>query len=316
MSRRIPLHAFRHRAAERGMALLAVLWITILLAVIAASFASSTRTEGRLARNQLEIAKAEALADAGVFRAAISMLDPEPDRRWEADGRPYRFRLGDGTVTVRIEDEDAKVDLFSAPPELVQGLIESVTDLDSDAAASLAARIADYQDDDSELRPGGAEDPDYDAAGRPYGAKDARMRDTSELLRVLGVTPEVFAQLEPHVTVFSGSDGIDPAIAARPVLEAVPGLPPEAVEDLLGMGPDDDFFDVVDAGVEDDPTLYFMFSRQLVFTIRSTGQTAGGARFDREALIELTGDGSAPPFRVFGWRRGSRDNRPAVAADS
>jgi Tfp pilus assembly protein PilX len=51
--------------SNRGIALISVLWITGLLAVMAASFASSTRTETRLARNQEENAKAEALADAG-----------------------------------------------------------------------------------------------------------------------------------------------------------------------------------------------------------------------------------------------------------
>ena len=51
--------------SNRGIALISVLWITGLLAVMAASFASSTRTETRLAHNQQENAKAEALADAG-----------------------------------------------------------------------------------------------------------------------------------------------------------------------------------------------------------------------------------------------------------
>ena len=45
--------------SNRGIALISVLWITGLLAVMAASFASSTRTETRLAHNQHENAKAE-----------------------------------------------------------------------------------------------------------------------------------------------------------------------------------------------------------------------------------------------------------------
>ena len=43
--------------ANRGIALISVLWITGLLAVMAASFASSTRTETRLAHNQEENAE-------------------------------------------------------------------------------------------------------------------------------------------------------------------------------------------------------------------------------------------------------------------
>jgi type II secretory pathway component PulK len=57
--------------ANRGIALISVPWITGLLAVMAASSASSTRTETRLAHNQEENAKAEALVDA-VHRLPLS----------------------------------------------------------------------------------------------------------------------------------------------------------------------------------------------------------------------------------------------------
>jgi len=58
--------------STRGIALVSVLWIAGLLAIMAASFVSASRTEARLARNLLENAKAEALADAGVHRAALA----------------------------------------------------------------------------------------------------------------------------------------------------------------------------------------------------------------------------------------------------
>ena len=82
--------------SNRGIALISVLWITGLLAVMAASFASSTRTETRLAHNQEENAKAEALADAGVHRAAFGLLDADPARAWRAGGNGYAFSLGEG----------------------------------------------------------------------------------------------------------------------------------------------------------------------------------------------------------------------------
>ncbi len=44
-----------------------VLWVLMLLALIAASFMRTTRTEINLTRNMIESAKAEALADAGVL---------------------------------------------------------------------------------------------------------------------------------------------------------------------------------------------------------------------------------------------------------
>ena len=64
------------KARERGIALVIVLWGLVLLAVVAASFATGSRTETILARNLVENAKARALADAGVQRAILELLMP------------------------------------------------------------------------------------------------------------------------------------------------------------------------------------------------------------------------------------------------
>jgi general secretion pathway protein K len=68
----------RHRAGHRGLALIAVLWGVTLLAVIATSFTTTTRTETKLALNLVENTKAKALADAGVYRAVLALIE---DRR-------------------------------------------------------------------------------------------------------------------------------------------------------------------------------------------------------------------------------------------
>jgi general secretion pathway protein K len=70
------------RDDARGFALILVLWIAALLAVIAASLVSSGRTEARLARNLVENAKAEALADGAVQRTVMGLLALDPDQAW------------------------------------------------------------------------------------------------------------------------------------------------------------------------------------------------------------------------------------------
>ncbi len=56
-------------ASQRGLALVTGLWVQMLFALIAAGFTRTTRTEINLTRNLIDNAKAEALADAGVYRA-------------------------------------------------------------------------------------------------------------------------------------------------------------------------------------------------------------------------------------------------------
>ena len=58
----------------RGLALVTVLWVLMLLALIAASFTATTRTEINLTRNEVENAQAEALAEAGLARALLGLL--------------------------------------------------------------------------------------------------------------------------------------------------------------------------------------------------------------------------------------------------
>ncbi len=62
-----------------GIALVAVLWVLVLLSVIAAGFLYETGTQTKLARNLVENAKARALADAGVHRAVLALLEPRTE---------------------------------------------------------------------------------------------------------------------------------------------------------------------------------------------------------------------------------------------
>ena len=290
--------------SNRGIALISVLWITGLLAIMAASFASSTRTEARLARNQEENAKAEALADAGVHRAVFGLLDADPETAWRAGESVYAFPLGEGDVEVRIEDEDGKVDLNGAPLQLLSGLFIALG-LPEEAAQGMADRIGDFRDDDSEPEPLGAEDEAYFDAGLLQGAADRPFAAESELLRVLGMSQSLYEQVRPYVTVYSGAEGVDPIRAPRPVLEALPGMTPSAVEALLAAGRELDPFSLI----EDEQLLteleaYLVPSREVVYTIRALGRTRGGGRFLRQAVIELD-SGRDPPFVVYAWKRGT-----------
>jgi general secretion pathway protein K len=287
---------------SRGLALISVLWVTTLLAVMAAGLTSSTRTERILARNQLENAKAEALADAGVYRAVLGLLDLDPETGWRGDGTIYQIELPGGVARIAIEDEEAKIDLNTAPLELVAGLFRAVG-IEEEQAAMLADRLGDFRDPDDEMLPLGAEDADYAEAGRARGAKDGPLVAKSELLQVLGVTPELYERVRRHVTVFSGSEGIDPLRASRTVLAAVPGMAPDMIDAFANARLEDDPFALIeDEEALLDAELYFLFSREIVYTVRAEGRTRGGAVFVREAVVELAADVDRP-FRIYAWDR-------------
>jgi general secretion pathway protein K len=226
---------------QRGLALVVVLWVLVLLALIAASFTYTTRTEVKLTRNIIDNAKAEALADAGVYRAVLGLMDPNEATRWKADGRVYSFRSGgvgeaadraddadedgarDGDVRITIQDEIGKIDLNRAQDELLQSLFE-LAGLGPDEAAALVDAIVDFRDPDDLVRLNGAEDRDYAAAGLPWGAKDAPFEAVEELEQVLGMNLEIYRRVKPALSVFARRPGFNPHFAPAEVLLALPGV--------------------------------------------------------------------------------------------
>ncbi|MEO6264733.1 MAG: type II secretion system minor pseudopilin GspK [Luteimonas sp.] len=210
----------------RGAALLLVLWLIALLTALVGGFALSARIEHLQGQVLSRGVVATQAARAGVEYAITRVGSDDPRWRWLADGRAYRWQLSeadgaDAQVEVRIIDEQGKIDLNAADADLLASLFR-VLGSERDEATQLAAAILDWRDTDTLTQPsGGAEDGNYAEAGRPYGAKDAPFESVAELQQVLGMTPALYAQAAPHLTVFSGRMRPDPAFASSEVLAAM-----------------------------------------------------------------------------------------------
>ena len=84
-------------------------------------------------------------------------------------------------------DENGKINLNLADAALLTAFLKALGEDDAQAR-QLAGAIIDWRDEDSLLQPGGgAEAPDYAAAGLPYGPRNKRFETLGELQRVLGM---------------------------------------------------------------------------------------------------------------------------------
>lgn len=212
-------------AAQRGVALVLVLWLVALLAALVGAYASTARIEYMQGRVLHGAVVAESAARAGLEYAVVRLQDPDPGRAWLADGRSYRWRYAGADVELRIVDESAKIDLNAADLPLLAGLFRSLG-AEPSGADAIAAAIVDWRDSDSlSQAAGGAEDGQYAAAGLPYGAKDAPFDTVAEVEQVLGMTPALYALAAPHLTVFSGLQQPDQRFASAEVLGAL-GIDP------------------------------------------------------------------------------------------
>jgi general secretion pathway protein K len=211
----------RHSMRMRGAALILVLWLIVLLTALIGAFAVAARTENLQGRVLVRGLVASNAARAGLEYAITRVAQPDPRQQWRPDGRAYRWRYAGADVEVKIVDENGKVDLNQADPVLLAALLQGAG-AGAEQAARVAAAIVDWRDADPLGQPaGGAEDADYAAADLPYGAKDAEFESVAELLQVLGMTPALYARIEPHVTIYSGRAQPDPAFASAQVLEAM-----------------------------------------------------------------------------------------------
>lgn len=205
----------------RGAALLLVLWLVALLTALVGAYALTARIEALQGRVGSRGAMAQEIARAGMEYALVRVADRNPETHWQPNGRAYAWRFDGHDVQVRIIDETGKVDLNQADVPLLSRLMQALGE-PPDASDALAAAIVDWRDADDLGQPvGGAEDGDYAAAGRPYGAKDAPFETIAELEQVLGMTPGLYVRLEPFLTLYSGRGQPDATYAQGPVLVAM-----------------------------------------------------------------------------------------------
>lgn len=289
---------------ESGLALVVVLWILVVLSMAATAFATAMRIETTIALNETTNARARALADAGVHRGILALFVFDQEQKWAVDGSIYELTFGGGEIAISIQRETGKIDLNVASEELIKGLLQS-TELDGGDAEAIGDAILDWRDEDDLRQARGAETPDYVAGNLPYGAKNDRFDSIDELQQVLGMTYRIYQRLAPAITVYSGAEGIDPAVAPRAVLLALPDVDVSEVEALLEIRRQNRY----SIRPEPLPSLsgvaqWLSAGDGTAFTVRGEARLPDGATFTREAVVWLPPDGDRA-YWILDWRTGA-----------
>lgn len=215
-------------ALQRGVVLIAVLWMLVLLSLIATNLSLGGRGFARQALNTEMGYQAGLAADSGLVWALWN-LQQRGRAGWLADGGAHRMQLGDAQIRVALYDESGKVDLNTAPTELLDGVFAAAVG-DAGERQSLVAAIEDWRDADSLVRLNGAEEEQYLAAGRSTGPANRDFADVSELTQVLGMTPKIYAKVRWSLTVLNKTRTVNPQVAPFQVLMALPNASPGVVE--------------------------------------------------------------------------------------
>ena len=271
-SRAVTRGAGVDRPRQRGIALLLVVWVFMILGVLALDFAQYMRDDAMAAVNLAEETRGYYLALAGMNRSLFDAQqafehanpgsaaaatpghvddDDEGEGPVPPDGQWHEGTFAGGGYAVRVTDEGGRISLNKSDPALLTRIVNYIVQggnmtagLDrrgSEQVATIVDSIIDWRDPDHLPGLHGAESDFYMKRQPPYRAKDSWFDSPDELLRVRGITPDVYygspddgvPGLRDVVSVFNHEPTINPLTAPPAVLQVLLGLDAAAAADLV-----------------------------------------------------------------------------------
>jgi general secretion pathway protein K len=232
---------------RRGVALIIVMLMVLAMGIAVGILAFSMKVETKLATNTSSSGELEWLGLSGVEFAKWVLVEQQRipgeqgynglnqfwaggpggngNRIGELADDPFEgislrdIPVGDSHVSIRIIDQERKLNINQADAQMMETALNFAGAGASDAGAIYAA-ILDWRDrDDLPSVGGGAETTDfYLRQSPPYRAKNGPIDDLSELLKVRGVTPELY--FGPQVAGAADS-GTGPDSTGRPMVGIV-----------------------------------------------------------------------------------------------
>ena len=178
------------------MALIVVIWVMTFFSIILSAFAFSMRTEVAAARSFKEEAEAAALAEAGVARAMVELVNARrsaesspPSVPWYSSGE---IPLGRGVYQILVTEEESRIPLNQAPAEVLDRLLQGIGVADPSLRDTLVDSILDWRDPDDLHHLHGAETDYYQSLSHPFHPRNGDFQYLEELLLVKGMTREIF----------------------------------------------------------------------------------------------------------------------------
>ncbi|MGF6227680.1 hypothetical protein QFZ27_001635 [Inquilinus ginsengisoli] len=266
--------ASRHQR-QRGFVLILVLVIVGVVATAALVLLERSRSAVGSTSAAVEVAKARALADAGIARL-VQALRAEDDpllERLLASPAPVPWRFADAEIRLSFLRESGRADLNAGSLELIQALLDGMPvppGLRQQALERIEA-----------------------ARRQPAPLPSMLVPSVLALLPPCARLTPVARLFEDRFTVLTGSRGISAAGLADEQLRRLPGLTSTDVETLRGR-----------ASSADDPRLAhlqrFLADEEPVYRLRAEAATPRVAHLVREAVILLSA--RAPMIRILSQR--------------
>jgi len=207
------------RDKQAGTVLAGVMWMLVVMMAILAVGAQNSRLDSRISLSSVEKIRCRWMARAGVETALAYLKDDLKETDSLLDDWAINITelenvmLSGGTFTVTITDECSKLNINTA--SAVQLLALDPENMNE----TIADSIIDWRDRNEEAETNGAESGYYLNLPIGYQCRNANFRTPRELLRVRGVTEDLFygennrtlgkGGWSRYLTCFSATNNVD-----------------------------------------------------------------------------------------------------------
>lgn len=279
---------------QRGAALISVILILGLLALLVTTlsvYVTNSATaiaieRDRIAENAL-VESALAFGMGRVLSTPVTLPVKGEDR----------IRLQTGTAKLNWQAESGRIDLNFVDADFLAAILVSL-DLNRESATSLARLIVAKRS----LGPNQTLPKDLRLLS---GKKLGPVEHIRELLDIPGMTPALFARLVPLVTVYGASAGIDPRIADRALLQAIPDISRPILAELQALtdlSDDDAKRHLSSLG---ELARYFDFERHHAVRFMIETENAKGAAHLYE-IVAVHFPADARPYHILFWQKSDK----------
>jgi len=283
-----------------------VLWIVSLLTIMAGSFALTMRRETVIVSGLKHTAEALAVAESGVALAEFMLLNPDPNKRWRADGSIYQIDMDNAALRIRLLSETGKININLIELGLLQNIMlhapnGSNAQLPS-ATINRAAAIVDWRDSDDLMNINGAEKKQYQEAGLTVQPSNKPLQTLEELQQVSGMDEATLKWLEPLVTVYSDAPQVDLQLASKEVLQLISGVDARLIDTYVAARAESAKRNQPAPTSPLDPTPSTQNAEVTVLTIVSEVQQAEQSTAIINALVKKSAETQSSPFQVIRWQ--------------
>lgn len=203
------------REKQRGLALVVVLWISIIMTLLVTSFVKVVKTGIAKTGTEASLLLHYANLDSALEMTMFRLIDKKTTKTWLRPELVHRLRLNRSNINIKIDDPAGLIDLNFSERNILSPFIRRIIG-NQGKADEITEQIL------SRRKIGLSKKKSYFA-----------FRHHQELLRLPAVNGEYFKLLRNFITVHSGQKQINPSTAPREVLQSIPGISRPLTEAFL-----------------------------------------------------------------------------------